>query len=150
MINNNEHAEFDKYSANLVKRLRKENNMSMDELSRLTNLSKSTISRYEKNGLSNAPMDKIEKLASAFGVSISYLCGWGSRELSSTYYENLLPLLQELGYELEYEYTTESFSLKSDVATLSLSIEQLKNLKDTTYSFLKFKLHELANTELST
>ncbi len=143
MIYNEITQKFDTYSSNVLKKLRKENNMSMDDLAHKSGLSKSTISRYEKSGLSNVGMDKIKKIAAVFNVSVSYLCGWESRDLPYEYYQSLLPLIAEAGFSLEYECLTESFSLKSDSKYIPISTEDLKSLKDTTYSYFKFKLNEI-------
>ncbi len=137
--------EYNTFSATLMKRLRVEANMSMDELATKSHLSKSTISRYEKKGLYDIPIEKARKIADALEVPLSYLIGWESKELPSDYYHSILPLINEIGYELEYECITESFILKNENSNISISAKQLKDLKDSTYSFFKFKLSEIMN-----
>lgn len=141
---------YNEYSATLIKRLRKEANMSMDELASKSHLSKATISRYEKTGISHVPLSKAQNIAEALGVSVAYLCGYESRDLPFDYYHSVMPLIDEFGYELKYEYATESFSLNSEASTIPITVEQLKELKDSTYSFFKFKLSEIISNQSTT
>ncbi len=54
---------------------------SYGELARITGIPKSAIQRYATGGTPKIPMDRLETLATALGVSPEYLLGWNeSRE----------------------------------------------------------------------
>lgn len=55
-----------------LKRLRKENNLTLDKLHQLTLISIPTLSRYEK-GTRTPKTEQMEKLATALGVKVGYL-----------------------------------------------------------------------------
>ena len=70
-----------------LKELRKINRLTLEEVASALDTSKQTISRYEKGIIANIPYEKIEKLASVFGVSPSELMGWDS---NLTSYDNIM------------------------------------------------------------
>ena len=64
---------------NIVKRIKKrrlELKYSFQDLANKTNMSKSTLQRYETGTIKNLPLDKLEVLASALQTTPSYLMGW--------------------------------------------------------------------------
>ena len=56
-----------------IKNLRKNKNISLDELSYLTNLSKSYLSKLERNKLDNCSTKSLEKISLALDVNIKDL-----------------------------------------------------------------------------
>lgn len=59
---------------NILKRIRKENNLTQEELAKKINTSRSNIANYEND--KNMPsIDILEKLSKIFGCSIDYLLG---------------------------------------------------------------------------
>ena len=60
-----------------LKRLRKEKDMTLEELALRVGTSKQTIHRYEHGIISNVPRERIERLAEALEVTPSHLMGWG-------------------------------------------------------------------------
>lgn len=63
-----------------LKRLRLENHLTQPEVSRMTGIQTPLYQRYETGKVLNIPYDKIETLASIFGVSPAYIVGWGPDE----------------------------------------------------------------------
>lgn len=64
-----------------LKKYRKSKNISLEELTESTNLSKETLSNYENGTIKNIPIYHIEKLAKIYGVSPTYLNAWqGEKE----------------------------------------------------------------------
>ena len=53
-----------------------EKNISYGELSKLTKIPKSAIQRYATGETEKIPINRLEALASALGVSSAYLMGW--------------------------------------------------------------------------
>jgi len=60
-----------------IKTLRKEKNMTQTDVAKQIGIATQTIFKYEKNIVTNIPLDNIEKLANLFNVSPAYLMGWG-------------------------------------------------------------------------
>lgn len=61
-----------------IKRLRSENNMTLEELGNKVGVGKSTVRKWENGIIANMRRDKIAKLAVALGVTPAYLMGWES------------------------------------------------------------------------
>ena len=56
--------------------------LSYQDLEKLTGIKKSSLQRYASGVTTKIPLDVIEKLASAFNVSQTYLMGWDEKEKS--------------------------------------------------------------------
>ena len=61
---------------NRIKNRRQELNLSYQDLSDLTGISKSTLQRYETGFIKKVPITQIEIIAKALNVSPGYLMGW--------------------------------------------------------------------------
>lgn len=59
-----------------LKKLREEQNLTLEEVGKRTGTTKQTIGRYENGEISNIPYDRIESLAKCFSVTPGYLMGW--------------------------------------------------------------------------
>lgn len=59
----------------IIKKLRKEKNLTQEQLGNIIGVQKSAIAKYEKGRVENLKRASIEKLAAYFGVSPSYLLG---------------------------------------------------------------------------
>ena len=55
------------------------NSLTLLEIEQRTGIKKSSMQRYASGGTGKIPMAVIEKLASLFGVSGSYLMGWDEK-----------------------------------------------------------------------
>ena len=60
----------------IIKRLRIENNMTLEQLGDKVGVGKSTVRKWENGMIANMRRDKIAKIADVFNVSPSYLIGW--------------------------------------------------------------------------
>lgn len=54
----------------------KQTGMSYSELSKVTGIAKSALQRYATGETEKVPIDRLEKIANATGVSVQYLMGW--------------------------------------------------------------------------
>lgn len=61
---------------NRIKSRRQELDLSYQDLSDLTGISKSTLQRYETGFIKKVPITQIEVIAKALNVSPGYLMGW--------------------------------------------------------------------------
>ncbi len=68
---------------NNIKKLRLEQNLTLEEVGKRTNTTKQTIKRYEDAEISNIPYDRIIALAKCFNVSPSYLMGWEDLDVNA-------------------------------------------------------------------
>lgn len=79
----------------LIKQLRKEKNMSVEELANKVGVAKSTQSRYE-NGQRDFPINDIGKYAEALGTTVHYLLGIENLEKVETEEFIKIPILGEI------------------------------------------------------
>lgn len=133
-----------------LKELRKNAGYSYKKLEELTGISRSTLQRYETNPLTDIPLNKLTILASIYNVTISYLLGTEDKNMPYEYFESLSPLLKELNCEIKYDEHAKTYELwiqdnqqEDFFHAFSITNEQIKNLKDTTLSYLSFKINEL-------
>ena len=63
-------------TGDLIKKLRTDNGMTLEELGDKVGVGKSTVHKWENGMIANMKRDKIAKIAKVFGVSPSYLLGW--------------------------------------------------------------------------
>lgn len=96
-------------AAERIKQLRKEANLTQEELGDLLGLKKVSIQKYENGGIVNLKSETIEKLSQIFKVSPAYIMGWEKfdKELNTNEIKkeiNLLELIQQkygfIGVEL--------------------------------------------------
>lgn len=77
---------------NHLKAIRKERGMTLEELAQRIGTSKQTVQRYESGVIANVPMERVEAMANALGVTPSALMGWDGAEELSRRYEGITPL----------------------------------------------------------
>ena len=59
-----------------IKELRTLADMSQEELGRRVGVQRAAINKYEKGTVTNIPIQTIERIASTFDVSPTYIVGW--------------------------------------------------------------------------
>ncbi|MFG6273942.1 helix-turn-helix domain-containing protein [Megasphaera hexanoica] len=116
---------------NRVKELRKQRNMTQEELGKVLDIQKAAISKYE-NGRAEPSTDVLKKMSAFFGVSIDYLLGNSSdpSQESGGYYSD--PEVAQMAEELRTDPdkrilfdATKDLS-KDDIDTVLKIIEGLK------------------------
>jgi len=60
--------------------LRRKHRYTLEEVGKQIGVSKQTLYKYEKGIITNIPSDRIEALAAFYGVTPSYIMGWGDTE----------------------------------------------------------------------
>lgn len=63
-----------------IRELRKLNGMSQEELGRRVGVQRAAINKYEKESVTNIPIQTIEQMAMIFEVSPTYIVGWNNNE----------------------------------------------------------------------
>ena len=65
-----------------IKSLIDQSQLSYQELEKVTGIKKSSLQRYASGTTTKIPLDVIEKLSKAFGVSQEYIMGWEEKKVS--------------------------------------------------------------------
>ncbi|MFV0343437.1 MAG: helix-turn-helix domain-containing protein [Anaerocolumna sp.] len=134
------------YIADRIKRRRAELKLSLQEIADLTGLSKSTLQRYENGQTDKIPLNKLNELAYALQVTPMYLMGWESKDLPYAYFDSMMDLVKELGYDIKYDEINEAYMIiMEDDLVCILWDSDLKELKDSVSAFTKFKIMENIN-----
>lgn len=63
-----------------IRACRESKQLTQTELGLACGVTKQTIFKYETGVVTNIPLDKLQCIASALGVSAAYLMGWGEAE----------------------------------------------------------------------
>lgn len=126
-----------------IKNARNDLGLTLQELADLSGISKSSLQRYEKGNVDKMPLSKITDLAKSLKVTPTYLIGMESKDLGYEYFKNLLGLLDEFGYKIEYEGEKDKYKLTGESSSTDLSAADIKDLKDSVSSFLRFRLDEI-------
>lgn len=88
-------------TGNIIRRLRKANDLTHKTLGEKIGVGPSTISSYENSG-TMPPVDKLEALAQVFGIKMSVLIGESEEASQQTPYSIGVELVEELRATLEY------------------------------------------------
>lgn len=67
-----------------IKRLRKQNKLSVDEIVKKLNISRATYYRYESNEIEKLPLTILEPLSKILNTTPAYLMGWQEPHQGST------------------------------------------------------------------
>ncbi|NBI64904.1 XRE family transcriptional regulator [Clostridiales bacterium] len=84
----------------LIKKLRTEQGMTLEDLGNKVGVGKSTVRKWENGVIANMRRDKIAKVATALNVSPAYLMGWedadntinSNRNLDISDFDNIYPI----------------------------------------------------------
>ena len=60
-----------------IKQLREDANLTQEAVAKRIGVATQTIFKYEKEIVTNIPLENIQKLADVFGISPAALMGWG-------------------------------------------------------------------------
>lgn len=122
--------------ANRLHDLRKNHDLTQDELAQKLDIQRATISAYEK-GKITPPYDKIKFFADYFNVSVDYMTGETDNKTIEKYYDKVVNQPVELSAELDdaiqklrnnadFEFET----VKLDDETKALLLKRLLATRD--------------------
>lgn len=63
-----------------IRKLREDKGLTQEELAKLLNTKRQTISKYEKSVVTNIPSDRIEAMADILETTPQYILGWEESE----------------------------------------------------------------------
>lgn len=64
-----------------IKRIRKEQGLSIDDVAEKLGKNRTTVYRYENGDIENLPLGILDSLASALNTTPAYLMGWDSSKI---------------------------------------------------------------------
>ncbi len=109
-----------------LKRLRKEQGLSADELGAMIGKDRSTIYRYERGDIETAPVDVIVSLAQALKIPPPYLLGWDQHPvswLSPEIYEGVRAQAEQLFQATDvFAWSDEEVAMFLDMAMFFVKI----------------------------
>lgn len=79
-----------------IRRLREERSLTQEDLAKLLNTKRQTVSKYEKNIVTNIPSDKLEELAKVLNTTPEYILGWENEKPTTVADDGLSQSQREL------------------------------------------------------
>lgn len=109
-----------------IKAARESANLTQEELGSKCGTTKQTIYKYEIGKVTNIPLDRLEKIAEAVGVSAAYLMGWNDEQRNAQLnnHRNVVKIAGRDGSFIEKKLSDEQ------VAALKALIDQLPEADD--------------------
>lgn len=107
-----------------IRKLREAKGITQEELARLLNTTKQTVSKYEKDIVTNIPSDRIEELSHILGTTPSYIMGWDREEIDAV--AEIQDDANAYDDELEKEFKT----FMEEFSELKLTTEEMKEVYD--------------------
>lgn len=124
--------------ANRIKQRRTELNLSLQDIAELTNMSKSTLQRYETGSIKNIPFYKLKSLARSLDTSAEWLLGWVSTPSERTSIDSdIETLFSDLGYSLITIQPTKTWDIYSEKGGGVITAEELSKLKSSIINYTK-------------
>lgn len=105
-----------------LKELRKERNLTQEDIGKICDVAKNTISNWENN-INQPPLEIVKKLAHYFGVSIDYLLNFTQDDVDNM--EKLKTALKEAGM---WDYNIDDMS-REDFEKAMQIVAMLKEKK---------------------
>lgn len=131
-----------------IRNRRHELNMTLDELSSISGISKTTLHRIETSVKANIRMYNLEALASSLNVPMNYLLGQDSKEaMDRQKINSFIELLNFLGYSFTYDDSDEKYVLKDETSEIRLNYQTIDNLNTEVIHYLEFRLDQLHEKE---
>lgn len=125
----------------LIKKIRKEKNITQTELAEAIGVSKQTMYKYENNIISNIPSDKIELIAKKLNISPGLLMGWEHKDGYYLYYYFEDQTKQELGNSLRRR--REKLNLTQNEVATTIGVDEHTIQKWENGNFEKMKRGEI-------
>lgn len=112
-----------------IREFREAKNLTQEALGTLCGTTKQTIFKYENGVITNIPLDRIERIADAVGVSAARLLGWEYDEKSTA--EKNLAIMESYS---EYQTSGRSDACEAMLRTFGseYSIDLTRNIGDKT------------------
>lgn len=125
----------------LIKNYRKIAGLTQKELGALSDTSERTIQNYE-TGKRQPRIEQLQKIAPILNVSVLDLLG-EPQHTECFWTSYLEDKLRQIGCKLTYNEEDAAIWIELPEGTLEITEQDLRELDDSTVSYLRFKLEEL-------
>lgn len=138
--------------AQRIKQRRAELNLSLQDIADMTDMSKSTLQRYEAGSIRNIPLQKLGILAQALQTSADWLLGWVKEpdEISSIDMD-FRKFIKAIGFHVHtWPGNTSRIYLSNDhIGQAQITKEEYEQLRDSISAYVKFNAADLLNQALA-
>ena len=110
--------------AQRIKELRKEKNLTLEQVADIVGVGKSTVRKWETGMIANMKRDKIALLAKALGTTPAYLMGWKESEKEVSPSEPTLTEGEALMLELFRQIPKDRQPEALDLLRVALKMQQ--------------------------
>lgn len=128
---------------NQIREVRKAAKITQEELAKVIGVTHATLSRYE-SGVIDPPTSQLQAIAAALGVSVSDLLGQTEKPQRVRPWGLFLQeKLESVGYSIGFYEEDAYIWINYPDGTLEVTDAELRELDQSTDSYLRFKLQEL-------
>ena len=135
--------------AQRIRQRRAELKLSLQDVSDLSGISKSTLQRYETGGIKNIHFDSIEKLSRALNTSPDWIFGWTENAEDITPLDSdFKNLLRDLGFHIESWPGFKSriyLSGGQELGSWEITKEEYDQFRDNVTAYIRFTATNLLN-----
>lgn len=124
-----------------IRILRESKGMTQEELAKLLNTKRQTISKYEKGIVTNIPSDRIENIAKLLDSTPEYILGWEKVQKKN---DTMTDIVLRMRTDSDFLSIVESLHSRNDSeimelikTLLSLDDEKIHGVKQMLSAFLK-------------
>lgn len=132
--------------AQRIKQRRTELKLSLQDVADMTDMSKSTLQRYESGSIRNIPLQKLGILASALQTSADWILGWckSPDDIPPTdvYFRNFI---KALGYTVHAwpSYKSNIYLSSDEISPTQITKEEYEQFRDSISAFVRFSANSL-------
>ena len=133
--------------AERIRQRRIELKLSLQDVSELSGMSRSTLQRYETGGIRNIPLQNLDRLAKALNTSPDWILGWtqnaGDITPVDAYFKNLL---ESLGFQIQsWPGLNSRIYFYGENGSGEITREEYEQFRDNVSSYIKFTALNLLN-----
>lgn len=137
--------------AQRIKQRRMELNLSLQDVANITDMSKSTLQRYESGSIRNIPLQKLGMLASALQTSADWILGWcNSPDDIPPVDADFRKFIKGLGYEIQAwpGYKSNIYLSNSDIGHAPITKAEYEQFRDSIVAYAEFNAANLLRKAL--
>lgn len=130
-----------------IREQRKLRNFSLEELEKASSVSRSTISRIERNE-TPATWDNIVSIVKGLGLSMEEVLtskrfNWFVESEPRSFYGSLAPKLQNIGCRLDDDISEGYIWLSTEDGVFEPTLEEIEKLDEDSDNYLRYRIYQL-------
>lgn len=137
--------------AQRIKLRRTELNLSLQDVADITDMSKSTLQRYETGSIRNIPLQKLGILAKALQTSADWLLGWcNDPDDIPPFDADFRKFLKSLGFTIQAwpGYRSNIYLCNDEIGHAQITKEEYEKLRDSISAYVIFNSTNLLKLAL--